>query len=61
MDTTPADVRDQHITDLRAALTRAVQELSFAAGREVADDPGYSDRLMTIVGSWEETLARTAS
>lgn len=63
MDTTPAstaDVRDQHVTDLRAALTRAVQEISFAAGREAADDPGYAERLMTIAESWEKTLARTA-
>ncbi|MEU3529876.1 hypothetical protein AB0E62_39630 [Streptomyces sp. NPDC038707] len=41
MDTPPVpiDTLDQHITDLRAALHRAISLLGFAAGREAATDP----------------------
>jgi len=49
----------QPITDLRAALKRAVQELSFEAGRQATTDPERSTELMSAAASMEETLRRT--
>jgi hypothetical protein len=50
----------QHIADLRGALERAVREISFCAGREAADDPEQSARLMAAAGEMTEVLNRTA-
>ncbi|MFF7459614.1 hypothetical protein [Kitasatospora sp. NPDC008115] len=62
MDTTPtsADVRDQHIADLRAALQRAIPMLAYSAGREAADNPGYSAQLLEVTEVLNSTLDRTA-
>ncbi|MEU2675199.1 hypothetical protein ABZ622_41775 [Streptomyces sp. NPDC007164] len=57
---TDDEIRDRHITDLRTALERAVQELVFCAGWEAAADPGQSARLMGAAGEIEAVLARTA-
>jgi hypothetical protein len=56
--TTPTSV--DHTADLRAALRDAILELAFAAGREAAEDPAESDRLMVVVETLKATLARTA-
>ncbi|WP_424888992.1 hypothetical protein [Streptomyces sp. XH2] len=42
MHVTPAraaETRDEHITELRTVLQRAVTLLQFSAGREAATDP----------------------
>ena len=46
-----AEIRDQHIADLRAALERAAPLLAFAAGREaVGGDPKQAELLMQGAG-----------
>ncbi|MEV5687537.1 hypothetical protein AB0L68_30750 [Streptomyces sp. NPDC052164] len=50
----------QHIEELRDALAHAVRLLSHSAGREAADDPGHSERLMTAAVHLTDLLARTA-
>ncbi|MFJ6214991.1 hypothetical protein ACIQGZ_16895 [Streptomyces sp. NPDC092296] len=62
MATTPyrADERDQHITDLRAALQHAVRLLHFSAGREAVTDPEASARLIAAADDLAAVLARTA-
>ncbi|KDN84362.1 hypothetical protein [Kitasatospora cheerisanensis] len=60
MDITPADPRDQHIAQLRAALERAVPELAFAAGQLAADDEAQAERLLAAADHLTATLERTA-
>ncbi|GAA2733558.1 hypothetical protein [Streptomyces nogalater] len=62
MNTPPApiDTRDQHITDLRAALQRAISLLGFAAGREVATDPRQAGLLLAAADDMTQLLNRTA-
>lgn len=63
MDTPPApaaDIRDQHIADLRAALQRAIPWLSFAAGREAATDPRQAELLLAAADDRIGILDRTA-
>ncbi|MCZ0210705.1 hypothetical protein OZK63_35510 [Streptomyces sp. UMAF16] len=62
MDTPPApiDTRDQHITDLRAALQRAISLLGFAAGREAATDPRPAGLLLAAADDMTQLLNRTA-
>ncbi|MFC7924793.1 hypothetical protein [Streptomyces cinereoruber] len=67
MDTPPApapapaaDIRDQQIADLRAALLRAVPLLAFAAGREADTDPRQSALLSAAADDLTDILDRTA-
>ncbi|MFJ2172114.1 hypothetical protein ACIOHE_04250 [Streptomyces sp. NPDC087851] len=50
----------QHITDLRAALQHAIRLPAHSAGREAAEDPRYSGRLMAATEGMAPVLARTA-
>lgn len=54
------EIRDQHIADLRAALTRAVPHLAFHARQVAADDPEYAERLMAATDTMQDVLNRTA-
>ncbi|MFI1889848.1 hypothetical protein [Streptomyces jumonjinensis] len=63
MDITPdstADLRDQHIAVLRAALERAAAWLSFSAGIVAAKHPDYAERQMAGADGMKELLLRTA-
>ncbi|MFE9886839.1 hypothetical protein [Streptomyces scopuliridis] len=62
----PAQIRDQsnadllqHIADLRDSLEHAARLLAFSAGREAADDPGHSVRLLTAADEMRDVLIRT--
>lgn len=62
MDTPPApaaDIRDQHIADLRAALQRTIPWLAFAAGREAATDPRQAELLLAAADDLTGVLSRT--
>ncbi|MFC9863350.1 MULTISPECIES: hypothetical protein [unclassified Streptomyces] len=56
----PTAVLHQHIEELPGALGHAVRLLSHSAGREAADDPSHSERLMTTAVHLTDLLARTA-
>ncbi|MFJ7131019.1 hypothetical protein [Streptomyces sp. NPDC098101] len=58
--TSAADIRDQQIADLRAALQRAVPLLAFAAGREADTDPRQSELLSAAADDLTDILDRTA-
>ncbi|MFH8797551.1 hypothetical protein [Streptomyces sp. NPDC017941] len=49
------------IADLRAALQRAVAEISFAAGLLATTEPERAEHLLAVASAMEETLQRTAS
>ncbi|KOG78728.1 hypothetical protein ACZ90_04250 [Streptomyces albus subsp. albus] len=53
------DSRDLQIAVLRLFLRDAVRYLSFAAGREVADDPDWAQQVMDRVSGIEEVLNLT--
>lgn len=55
-----AEIQEQHIADLRAALARVLPHLSFAAGQVAADDPGRAEQFLAVVDEATEILARTA-
>ncbi|MFD6534691.1 hypothetical protein [Streptomyces sp. NPDC060184] len=54
-----SDTRDQQIAELRTALQRTVQWLSFSAGRAASDDPAHAETVMAVVADLDATLART--
>ncbi|MFJ4637555.1 hypothetical protein ACIP69_18265 [Streptomyces hygroscopicus] len=56
----PAENRDQHIADLRAALQRVIPLLSFSAGREAVTDPKHSALLSAAADNLTDILSRTA-
>ena len=55
-----AEIRDEHIAELRAALQRVVPLLSFSAGREAATDPTQADLLSAAADDLTDILNRTA-
>jgi hypothetical protein len=59
MATAPADVRDQHIADLRASLEHATRLLAYCAGLHAATDPKHSEDVMAAVDGMKDILTRT--
>lgn len=57
--TAAPETRDQHITDLRAALERAAALLSYEAGQIAAANPNRAEKLMGAVKDMSAVLHRT--
>lgn len=50
----------KEIIELRAALQRAIPLLSYAAGREAADNPEHAAQVLAAVEDMTALLLRTA-